>query len=183
VSWRPHPLPWLFAEIAVTPGLYTDFKEFGSESSMLRGRGLAIFAFCREWQVVAGLLYVNRIQTKLLPAGGVIWNPNEYTRCQLLFPQPKISHCFASVGQTQWWGYLQGDFGGGRWAVQDSAGAAESIDYTDLRISLGMEWIATQGLRGHIEAGYVFDRKIRSTSAIVDFVPGDTLMLRLGVSY
>ena len=42
-------------------------------------------------------LYTNRIETKFLPAGGVIWNPDEDTHLLLVFPQPKLSRRLATA--------------------------------------------------------------------------------------
>jgi hypothetical protein len=182
-SWRPRPAEWLFLELGVTPGVYGDFHASTSDLFQMRGRGLAVVAFSPQWQMVGGLLYVNRNRTKLLPAGGVIWNPNEDTKCRLVFPEPRISRRIWTCGATQWWCYLQGEFGGGRWAVEQSDGRVESIDYTDLRLILGLEWVTPGRVKGHIEAGYVFDRKVNFTSAAPDFDPEDTVMVRLGISY
>src|SRR5262249_5942651 len=117
-AWRPRLAEWLFADLAVTPGLYTNFKEVTSDSFQMRGRGVAIVAFSRRLQIAGGAIYPNRNKTKVLPAGGVIWNPADDTRWFLVFPQPKISHRIATVDGTQVWGYVAGEFGGGRWAVQ-----------------------------------------------------------------
>ena len=44
----------------------------------------AIVAFSPELQLAAGVLYINRLHAKIMPAGGVIWRPNEDTRYELL---------------------------------------------------------------------------------------------------
>jgi hypothetical protein len=135
-AWRPRLAEWLFAELAITPGLYTDFKNVSADSFQMRGRGLGIVAFSEKLQLAAGAMYVNRNVTKILPAGGVIWTPSDDTRYFLVFPQPKISHRFYTLGDTQFWGYLAGEFGGGRWEVERASGIKDSLDYTDLRLIL-----------------------------------------------
>jgi hypothetical protein len=182
-SWRPRPAQWLFLEVGVTPGFYGDYHASVGDSFQMRGRGLAIVAFSPQWQLVGGVLYVNRNQTKLLPTGGVVWNPSEGTKCRLVFPAPRIAHKLSSQGTSQWWVYAQGEFGGGRWAVAQPDDRVESIDYTDIRASMGLEWITACRWKGHVEVGYVFDRKVRFSSAAPDFDPRDTLMVRLGISY
>ncbi len=181
-GWRPRLATWLFADVAVTPGLYTDFRDVGADAFQMRGRGLAIVAFSPQFQVAAGAMYVNRNRTKVLPAGGVIWNPSDETRCFLVFPQPKVSHCFRTVGVFELWGYLSGEFGGGRWQV-DRAGTPESLDYTDLRVILGLESVHATGLRGRVEVGYVFSRRVNVANAGPDYNPADTIMLRAGLRY
>jgi hypothetical protein len=183
IGWRPRLARWLFADLAVTPGVYSDFKDVNADSFQMRGRGLAIVAFSPECQVVAGGMYVNRNKTKFLPAGGVIWNPNEDTRCFLVFPQPKVSHRLATVGTTPLWGYVAGEFGGGRWSVERANGAIDSLDYTDLRVTLGLESVVAHGWKGHVEVGYVFGRRVNFSSDTPDVKPPDTVMLRAGFSY
>jgi hypothetical protein len=183
LAWRPRLAEWLFADLAVTPGLYTDFKEVNGDSFMLRGRALAIVAFSQQLQLAAGGMYVNRNKTKFLPAGGVIWNPSEDTRCFLVFPQPKVSHRFTTVGETPLWGYVAGEFGGGRWEIERANGVADSIDYTDLRMMVGVESVHVLGLKGHVEVGYVFSRRVNFLSDTPDYKPQNTLMLRAGIRY
>jgi hypothetical protein len=182
-AWRPRLAPWLFADLAVQPGIYGDFKEWTADTFQLRGRGLAIVAFSPQLQVAAGALYVNRNKTKVLPAGGVIWNPDADTRLQFLFPQPKFSRRIVSVGDAQLWSYLAGEFGGGRWSVERADGSADSIDYTDARVILGVEWVAPHGPSGHVEVGYAFARRVNFTSDTPDYKPGSTLMLRAGFCF
>jgi hypothetical protein len=182
-SWRPRPAQWLFLELGITPGFYGDYHASAGDSFQMRGRGLAVVAFSPQWQVVAGLLYINRNQTKVLPAGGVVWSPNEDTKFRLVFPEPRISRHLGAAGKVQWWAYLGGEFGGGRWAVEQNDGRVESIDYTDIRVILGLECVAPCGVKGHVEAGYVFGRKVNFSSAAPDFDPADTMMVRVGISY
>jgi hypothetical protein len=182
-AWRPRLAEWLFVDFAVTPGLYTDFKNVTAQSFQMRGRALGIVAFSEQLQVVAGAMYVNRNQVKVLPAGGIIWNQSDATRWFLVFPQPKVSHCFGTFGGTQIWGYVAGEFGGGRWEIEIVRGVNDSFDYTDLRVLLGLESVNAAGLRGHLEFGYVFNRKVNLSNAGADFTLPSTLMARAGFRY
>jgi hypothetical protein len=183
MDWRPRLAEWLFADIAVTPGVYSDFKDLSWDSFQMRGRGLAIVALSKQLQFVGGALYINRNKTKVLPAGGVIWQPNEDTRCVLVFPQPKVSRRLTTFRETEWWGYVAGDFGGGRWSVEEPNGAHDFLDYTDLRVSLGIEIVRSNGLAGRCEVGYVFRRQVNFTGPIPDFSPADTVMVKAGVTF
>jgi hypothetical protein len=183
LGWRPRLAKWLFADLGITPGLYTDFRDVNARAFQLRGRGLAIVAFSPQFQLVLGALYVNRNRTKLLPAGGFIWNPDEDTKLQVVFPQPMLARRLATFGDAQWWGYLSGEFGGGRWVVEQADGSIVSVDYTDIRAILGLECLRTTGVKGHVEIGYAFARRVDFTSATPDYEPDSTLMLRVGLSY
>jgi hypothetical protein len=183
LGWRPHPARWLFLDLGITPGIYGDLAESNASLFRLRGRALGIVALSAEWQFVGGLLYVNRNHTKVLPAGGIIWNPNADTRCELLFPQPKISRRLATFGGLQWWGYVSGEFGGGSWAIERARGVPDSVDYNDVRLLLGLEWIGARDMRGRVETGYVFDRELRFVSPTPDLQVEDTFLLRVGLTY
>jgi len=183
IGWQPRFARWLFADLGVTPGLYADFKDAPSAGFLLRGRALGIVAFSPELQVVAGLLWVNRNQVKLLPAGGVLWQPSPDTKLDLVFPQPKIAQRLGGTARAQWWGYLAGEFGGGRWATTDSSGQTDWIDYTDTRALVGLECVFLDGLKGHIEAGYAFGRKVTFSSGAAEFEPDSALLLRAGLRY
>lgn len=183
LGWRPRLAEWLFADLGVTPGLYTDFDEVNSSSFRVRGRGLAIIAFSPQFQLVAGVLYTNRLEVKLLPAGGILWSPNDDTKLQLVFPQPKVAHRLGRHGAADWWAYVTGEFGGGTWTIARAGGGADTVDSTDLRLLGGVECALDQQWTGRLEVGYVFARKLNYRSATPDFEPTDTLVLRAGITF
>lgn len=124
--------------------------------------------------------------TKILPAGGFVWNPDEDTKLFCVFPQPKLARRITAVGGTQWWAYLSGEFGGGKWSIRGDNGRLDAVDYTDWRVILGLEFLNTPGLKGHVEAGYVFNRAVRfmgNTSDTPNYKPDSTLMVRAGLAY
>jgi hypothetical protein len=186
VGWRPQLARWLFLDLVGTVGLYSDLEQLHSEAFQLRGRAVAIVAFSPQLQLAGGALYVNRIMTRVLPAGGVIWNPNEDTRLFCVFPQPKLARRLTRVGDTEWWAYLAGEFGGGKWSFARDGEHADLVDYTDWRVLLGLEWLRSPGLKGHVEVGYVFNRTVRfkgNTSDHPDYRPENTCLLRVGLSF
>ncbi len=183
IGWRPRLAKWLFADLGVTPGLYGDFHEINSHTFRPRGRGVAIVAFSPDVQVAAGVLYINRLHAKIMPAGGVIWRPDPDTRYELLFPQPKAAWRLVTTGFTQWWGYVAGEFGGGAWTVERAGGRPDVVDYRDLRLLLGMEWLRASGYKAHLEVGYAFQRELRFISATPEFAPEHTVLLRAGVGF
>jgi len=154
-----------------------------ANSFQMRGRALAIVAFSEKLQIACGALYVNRIPTKVLPAGGVIWTPGGDTRCFLVFPQPKISRRLGTFDGIQLWGYVAGEFGGGRWEVESGADMTESLSYTDLRVLLGMETLRTDRSSWHLELGYVFGRRVTLGSDSAEFTLPNTAVVRAGFRY
>jgi hypothetical protein len=89
----------------------------------------------------------------------------------------------AAVGNTKWYWYAAGEYGGGSWTVERQAGL-DRIDYNDIRVSGGLEWETQTFIRGHVEAGYVFDREIIFVSGNPsEFRPDDTFMIRGGIDF
>src|SRR5437763_15338436 len=69
-NWRLRLKEWLFIDLAIAPGLYSDFHEVNQSSYKWQGRALSIVAFSEKFQIVAGALYTTHNTKKLLPAGG-----------------------------------------------------------------------------------------------------------------
>lgn len=186
IGWKPRPYEWLFLDLGLTPGVYGDFTTGEAELFRLRGRSIAIVALSEQFQFVAGVSVTNRNRTMLLPVAGFLWNPDEDTKLQVVFPAPKLSRrVLTTASGTQWWGYLSGEFGGGTWAVSRADGSPDSVDYNDLRLILGAEAVTPcAGPKGRLELGYVFNREVSYyKSPTRDFEPDATVMLRAGWSF
>jgi hypothetical protein len=185
-SWKPVITTWLSADLGVRVGVYSDFREVNSDSIRVISRGLAVFTLSPCWQIAAGVIYVDRFDTKLLPAGGVVWTPTPDSRWEIIFPQPKVAHRLNTVGNVEWWWYVGGEWGGGAWTVRRVGGTADAFDYNDLRVIAGLEWhnLTVTGLSGFFEVGYVFEREIDyAITATPTAEPKETVMLRMGVAY
>jgi hypothetical protein len=184
IGWRPQITNHTSLELAVRPGVYSDFRDVDSEAIRIQGKGLVIVAPNNVWQYVAGVLYLDRVDVKLLPAGGVIWTPTPDVRYEILFPQPRFASRLVTYGNLDWWWFLGAEYGGDSWSVATTGGRAQT-DYNDIRVFGGLEFKPCPGVagwRGHIELGYVFDREIQTETGIVT-TPDDTLMLRAGLNY
>lgn len=182
-SWHPQITNWFSADLDVRVGVYSDFHAINSDSIRVLGRGLGIVTFSPQWQVAAGIWYLNRLTVQMLPAGGVIWTPNQDTRVAVLFPNPKISHRVFTVGNTDVWAYMAGEYGGGRWTIRRADGTDDIVELNDIRVLTGLEWFAFAGIRGNAEIGYVFDRHIIYRSGPPIAHPSDSVLFRLGLTY
>ncbi|MCH7688171.1 MAG: hypothetical protein IH899_16065, partial [Planctomycetes bacterium] len=154
----------------------------------LIGQGLAFFAFSYQTQVVAGLTYLDRFDINFLPVFGLIHSPREEIKLNIVFPAPKLAYRLRQQSDYELWTYLAGEFGGGSWAVQravvvPAAIRKDRIAYTDWRLMLGLERKTTDGRTMFLEAGYVFNRKLKYNSGLGDFDPDDAAMLRAGLAY
>ena len=136
-------------------GVFSDFNKTNSDSLRYQGRVVGMFNVSRQFRIVAGVLYADRVRIKLLPTGGVIWTPREDIMLRLTFPNPKLSMRLYNAGRAEWWGYLQGDYGGGSWTID-----GVKTDYNDIRIGLGVEFETLTRVGGFFEVGGAFNREI-----------------------
>lgn len=139
-------------------GLFSDFKHVSSESFRYQGRFEGIFNVSPNVQISVGIIYLDRVRHKILPAGGIIWSPRDDLVVKLVFPNPKISKRLWNSGNAEWWGYIQGDYGGGSWSI-DGIG---QTDYNDIRIGAGIEFETLTRIGGYLEFGGSFARELYS---------------------
>jgi hypothetical protein len=182
-AWHPQINPWFGANLGVRVGVYTDFNTFTTHSIRVMGRGLGVVTLTPNLQFALGVVYIDRVVVKILPAGGLIWTPNPDARYEILFPNPKLAHRWTTIGNTDLWAYVSGEYGGGSWTIQRIGGISDQADYNDIRVNLGLESYGYRGLHANFEVGYVFDRQIVYRSGTPQFNPSDTVMLRAGLSY
>jgi hypothetical protein len=182
-AWHPQFNDFLGADLGLRTGVWTDFHAVNSDSIRILGRGLGVITLSPKMDLHAGVWYLDRNRIKLLPAGGVHWRPNPEWDAFLVFPNPKIRKRTVNIGSSQWWWYVAGEYGGGRWTVERSIGD-DDIDYNDIRLILGLEWETQTRAHGHVEVGYVFDREILYDSGMPPvFQPDDTVMVRAGIDF
>lgn len=203
VTWRPQFNEAFGMELAVRPGVYSSFDAINSQSIRLQGRGLGFIRLSPAWQLAIGAVYLDRLDIKLLPAGGLIWTPNEKNRLEFLFPKPKLSrYLMTAWTNTEWWIYATGEYGGGSWTIERApetdplvAAMDDQIDINDFRVMVGLEFKPTQSIDGNLpptrrqyvayfEVGYAFEREIIYRSNVPDeFNLPETFLLRGGIRF
>lgn len=189
VGWHPQITPYFGMNLGVRVGVYTDFNTFTNRSIREMGRGLGVLTLTPTVQVAAGVVYLDRVKLKLLPAGGIIWTPNDDARYEILFPNPKLARRYSTVGSAEIWYFISGEYGGGSWTIkrgdlgQPVSGSSDSVDYNDIRVAIGLESFATNGNKWTFEVAYVFNRDLRYRSGQPnEFDLQDTVLLQLGFS-
>ncbi len=181
--WVPRFNERWTAIIGVAPSLYTDFDVSTNDAFRLTGKALARYDWVPEKvQVVVGVLYLNRNDVRLLPAGGIIWNPTLDQRYELIFPRPKFSHRINAGPGFEDWLYLAGEFGGNSFAY-DRSGVADFVTLLDYRALLGLERKLEGGAGFRIEVGYVFSRTAKFASGLPEVIADNTALVRGGVIY
>ena len=184
--WMRRLWPRLGVDVAVSPGVYSDFQT-SKDAIRITGHGVGAWTCSPTTMIVLGATYLDRRDVAVLPVAGIIWKPDEDSKFELVFPKPKIAHriywTWLPPDQVEDWVYVAGELGGGIWAFQHASGADDVFSYRDYRVMLGIERKVFGGLGTRVEVGYVFGRKIELTSTSADIFPSDTVMLRGGLMY
>jgi hypothetical protein len=188
IRWMSQVTSCIGLDLAVTPGWYSDWEQSDSDAFRLGGRAVALYTHSPAWQFAIGAVYLDREDVPVLPLGGVIYLPHPDLKYELILPRPKIARRVGGWGcqcsdPSGTWVYVAGEFGGGSWAFERSAGNTDVLNYSDWRLLVGLERIAARGLTTRVEAGYVFSREIEYNSDLADVELDDTFLIRGEVSY
>ncbi len=176
-------------ELGARLGVFTDFDTFTTHSFRTLGQAMGRIRISPTLTLRGGVAYIDRNDIKLVPVGGLLWEPNTMTRFDIFFPEPRLAQYLTTVGTQALWWYIAGEYGGGSWTIERDSGVSDRIDINDIRVSVGLEWgqpnVIAQGRRlGFFEVGWVTDRKvIFVTDPSENFRPRDSLMLRAGIGY
>jgi len=171
-------------EVSFTTGVYSDFSTLTKHSLRFTGTGLGWIRLSPVSTFKLGVEYLDRVDLKLLPAGGLFWTPDPNTRLNFYFPRPKFARRFPNFGNVEVWGYVAGEYGGGSWTIRRQAGFSDQVDLNDMRVSTGLEWIGIRGVTGFAETGYVFERQLVYRSDASDVTRlGSALMFRGGFAF
>jgi hypothetical protein len=184
IAWVPEFIHRYKLYLSVAPSVLSDFESSGNGAFRVTGKALLLFDWVPERaQLIAGVLYLNRENVQLLPAGGIIWKPTDWTNFELLFPKPKLGvRLNVGVGYEDWV-YTTAEFGGNTWSVVRASGDQDKLTYLDYRILVGVERKLNGGAGFRLEAGYVFGREVEFESGDGDFHPKDTILIRGGIAF
>jgi hypothetical protein len=184
--WLSQVTPQLGLDFAVTPGWYSDFQQNWGGAFRMPGHAAAAWTLNPTTKLVLGAAYLARFDVNVIPVGGIIWTPNDDTKFELLFPEPKLAHRVLHEcehgSEINTWLYLSGEFAGDVWAIETPIGN-EQVLLRDCRVILGIERKKIQGFGAKLEVGYVFGRRIMYSGPTPEFDPSDTILLRAGVQY
>ena len=175
----------LGVDLAVSPGWYSDFHNESSQALRITGHGFGAWEASKDLRVVAGVIYLDRYDVNLLPAGGLLWTPADDRRFELIFPRPRLAWRISERPQASHWLYLAAEFGGNQWAMQSQTGQDQIIVLRDYRLLAGWERRpANLGLSWKFEGGWVTGRSVEYYESNQPwFYPSDTFLVRAGVWY
>ncbi len=182
-EWNPQITPYFGGELGFRFGIYSDFEKWNGRSLRYTGHGLMSLMLSPSFKLKGGIVYLDRVDVKMLPAGGIVWTPNQDWRFDILFPNPRLSRRLCTSGVSDWWIYGRGEYGGDSWVI--SAPINDQVDYNDYRIALGVESVRRGGGGNFLfEVGYAFKRELvaRSNRNNPLDVP-ETFFLRAGLAF
>jgi hypothetical protein len=193
-AWKPQISQSFSGDLSFRVGLYSDFTTTTTQSIRFTGTALGVIQAWDHVKIKAGIWYIDRLQIKLLPAGGIVWTPNPEWEFDILFPNPKIRMHWQNFGSADWWIYAAGDYGGGSWTIKRAnvpgisdpvvAGQNDAFDYDDIRVSVGMEFLTPRKTNGWFEIGGAFSRQLHYRSGLPDnYYPNNALFLRAGLAF
>lgn len=184
LTWVPTIVQGHQILLNVAPSVYSDFQARDDHAFRVTGKAFYVWdPMPDRLRVIAGLLYLNRDDITILPAGGVIWNPTDYVSYELIFPKPKLNFRLNQGPGFEDWVFFTAEFGGNTWSVTRESGAHDYLTWIDYRVLLGYERRLNGGAGYRFEAGYVFGRSVEFSSGIGDYDPEDTIMLRGGIVF
>ncbi|PNY38317.1 hypothetical protein [Rhodopirellula sp. MGV] len=186
LAWQSDPNQIAGVELQFGVGVFSEFGVYDTDSLRLRGRGLGVFRLSPATTFKVGVHYLDRQRVKVLPAGGLFWQPNPFTKIDLYFPQPRLSKFLATLGTQDVWWYLTGEYGEGSW-TRNVLNVERQADINDIRAIFGLELGRSDLIRAgrrtwFAEVGYVFDREIFVNEQLHQDLDS-TWMVRLGVGY
>lgn len=187
-------------DLAITPGLYTDYDNLSSDAVRIQARALALWKASTAWQLAFGFVYLDREDIAALPVAGLIWTPSPTWKTELVFPRPRLLYRWSHDGERSQWIYLAGEFGGGSWAIRRAARPAgpgvvfppgvlpnqtwdDVVTYSVMRLLVGWEVNRPKGFAPRLEAGFSFQRSIEYESGFGDYEPDPAAIVRLGGSF
>lgn len=187
VTWAQRWTDRLTSEVRFRPGLYTDFRVTPPDAFRVPGQAITLFQACPELFLVGGIDHVQRNEIAVLPVAGFLWQPSPRWELRLTFPEPKIA--FELSPREHLWGYIGGEYGGGRWTHEHESNRGERVEYSDFRLTFGIEWrddylsnLALLSTRSaaFLEMGYIFERRLRFSGPSPAFDPEPAWLIRLG---
>jgi hypothetical protein len=194
--WLPKITDCLRFDMQITPGYFGDYDRDGHKGIRETGYFTGVLNLSDHTQLILGADYTDNKTYLVLPIAGILWKPDDNAEYRLVFPQPRISFRLAADGiylreldpattnfGSEWWVYVGGELGGGTWAVQRPGEGVDLLNYSDIRVTLGLQHKIYRGISSKLEVGYVFDRKIIYDSDSSEEKPTSTGMARAGLWY
>ncbi|WP_166830844.1 DUF6268 family outer membrane beta-barrel protein [Thalassoroseus pseudoceratinae] len=169
----------------------SDGDNTSSDAWQFRGGAFAMYSRDPAWIWTVGVIALGRNDLPAVPAVGLIWQPSDSFKLDLILPRPRMNFLLLDGPSRQCWGYLGGGFSGGTWAFERGDGQHDQLTYGDWRLVVGVESVprVVPGVpfqRGHkigLEVGYSFARDLEFQSDRPTISLDDTALLQATISF
>lgn len=168
---------------SVAPGYYSDFQRSDGEALRVTGKWVSAYDVVKHRiTLLSGSLYLGRDDKKLLPMGGLVFTPNDWSRFEAVFPTPRASLRLRANESFEDWIYTGADFYGGQtYAIERADNTIDRVTLLDNRAVLGYERRRNGGAGWFLESGWVFDRDVLYRNHPANnFTPDPTYYFRAG---
>lgn len=178
----PMTYGWGF-EAAIEPWLATDFGGLSRDAFLIDGHVAALWQWSPQLMWIFGVSYWDRVDGIVLPYGGLVWTPNEFWEFRLVFPKPRVTAFIGAPLGVPTWAYASAEYHVEAYEVNSLAGGQSSrVQFSDWRAMGGLRW-ETPRYTSFVEAGYVFDRKVKFGQYGGNFNIDPGFMTRIGVRF
>ncbi len=141
------------------PGWYSDFEHVSSDDFVLTSLALLSYQWSDQLKIAFGGYYSRDLgEERLLPAAGLIWEPNRHTSLALTFPRVELAY----APNEDWLFAGRAFLSGASWNIEDPLAAGNEFDliYRSIRVGLGVEHRVTGPVWGYLDAGMQFGQDL-----------------------
>lgn len=169
----------------------SDGDNTSSDAWQFRGGAFGMYSRDPHWIWTVGVVALGRNDLPAVPAVGLIWQPNDTLKLDLILPRPRLNVLLLDGTNRQCWGYWGGGFSGGTWAYERGNGQHDQLTYGDWRLVAGVESVPRvvpgipfqRGRKLGLEVGYAFARDIEFESGRPTLSLDDTVLIQASLSF
>ncbi len=151
--------PFAFS-LAFNPSINSDFgQELGRNAFNFDGRGILYYQADPRWLLALGAGFWDRVNDRVVPYVGVVWQPDDRWEFRIMWPQSRIQWYMGNIMGEDVWLYASGEYHVESYQISTSSAPAgkDQIELEDYRILLGVRK-SNRWASGFIEGGWVFGR-------------------------
>lgn len=148
--------------LSVAPGYYSDWEQNSRHAFRLTAKWVGAYDVVKHRiTLITGTLYLGRDDIKTMFIGGLVFTPNDWSRFEAVFPNPRASLRLRATESFEDWIYTGVDlYGGQTYAIERADASLDRVTLRDHRAVLGLERRRNGGAGWHVESGWVFDREV-----------------------
>ena len=169
--------------LGFNPSFNTDFEQSSTHDAWnWDARGMIFLPASPTLTWVIGAGYWDRVEDLTIPYAGFIWQRNERIEYRIVLPEPRISYFMGTPWGIATWFYVRGEYHVESYEIElQRTGQQEQVQLEDFRALIGFR--SDGYVARFIEAGWVFDRRVRFEDDTPGFEISDGFIGRFGLSY